>query len=252
MRVFISWSGDLSKQVAELLREWIKDVLQGTETWISTEDIDKGSLWFGDISGQLSETSVGILCLTRENMTSPWILFEAGALAKGLSKSRVCPLLVNLKYADLKPPLSMFNGTLPTKKDMLMLVKTINAQNGDKRLAEEERVEKAFGHWWEEFEAKFKGILTSYKPRKESQSRSSDDMLQEVLQIVRSLQNSWLSTSSSSPPKLMSLPTYSELAYQFRARDMKTKLTEFIEQQIKEVEEKKRDDVKLLERDPAA
>lgn len=199
MRVFISWSGDLSKQVAELLREWIRDVLQGIETWVSTDDIDKGSLWFGDISGQLSETSVGILCLTRENITSPWILFEAGALAKGLSGSHVCPLLVNLKYSDLTPPLSMCNGTLPTKEDMLKLVKTINAQNGDKRITEEVRVEKAFARWWDEFEAKFQEILNSYKPQKELQSRSSEDMLQEVLQIGRALQRNWPSFSFPLP-----------------------------------------------------
>jgi hypothetical protein len=49
MKVFISWSGDLSKQVAGLLAGWIEDVLQGVETWISTEDIEKGSIWFTDV-----------------------------------------------------------------------------------------------------------------------------------------------------------------------------------------------------------
>ncbi|PYJ82158.1 MAG: hypothetical protein DME22_19350 [Verrucomicrobia bacterium] len=56
MRVFISWSGELSKQVAELLATWIEDILQGIQTWISTEDIDKGSIWFTEISGQLTDT----------------------------------------------------------------------------------------------------------------------------------------------------------------------------------------------------
>jgi hypothetical protein len=93
MKVFISWSGELSKQVAQVLHDWIEDVLQGTEAWISSEDIDKGSFWFGEIGNELSETGIGILCLTKDNIHAPWILFEAGALSKGLSKNRVCPFL---------------------------------------------------------------------------------------------------------------------------------------------------------------
>jgi len=71
MKVFISWSGPFSKQVAELLRDWVGDVLQGVQPWISSEDIEKGSFWFGEISNQLAETSFGIICLTTENKDAP-------------------------------------------------------------------------------------------------------------------------------------------------------------------------------------
>ena len=84
MRVFLSWSGPLSKAVAELLKEWIKMVLHASKPWLSSEDIEKGSLWFGEISDQLKNTCIGIVCLTKENMNRPWILFESGALAKGI------------------------------------------------------------------------------------------------------------------------------------------------------------------------
>jgi TIR domain len=131
MKFFISWSGDLSRKVAELLSTRLPNVLQGTKPWLSENDIDKGSIWFRDITKELSETGVGIVCLTRENKDSAWILFEAGALSKGLTKSRVCPLLIDLVHSDLRPPLSQFNGTLPTKGDLLKLVKTINGQRGD-------------------------------------------------------------------------------------------------------------------------
>lgn len=187
MKVFISWSGPLSKEVAQLLGSWIRDVLQGIETWISTDDIDKGSLWFGDISGQLADTSVGILCLTRENIDAPWILFEAGALSKGLSKSRVCPLLVNLSHTDLKPPLSQFNGTLPTREDMFKLIRTINAQYRENALSDD-RIERAFDRWWTDFERQFTAILKNYKPPKEVHRRTLEDMVEEILQIVRAIQ----------------------------------------------------------------
>ena len=148
MKVFISWSGELSRQVAELIGPWIEDILQDVKAWISTEDIDKGSIWFGDISSELSNIGIGIICLTKENLSAPWILFEAGALSKGLSKNRVCTLLINLSHEDLTQPLSQFNGTLPNKQDMLKLLKTINSQFGEKALPDD-RLIKTFYRWWE-------------------------------------------------------------------------------------------------------
>src|SRR5258708_7792508 len=99
MKVFISWSGGLSKRIAELLKNWLPEVLQNVEPWVSSEDIEKGTVWFGELSKRLDEISVGIICVTQENMNAPWILFEAGALSKGREQARVCPLVI-----DLEPP----------------------------------------------------------------------------------------------------------------------------------------------------
>ena len=91
MHVFISQSGPLSKAFAELLATWLPDVIQRVKPWVSSQDIDKGSLWPNEINEALS-TTVGISCVTQENKDAPWLLFEAGALQKGLTKARVCPL----------------------------------------------------------------------------------------------------------------------------------------------------------------
>lgn len=60
---------------------------------MSSKDIDRGALWFTEITGQLANTS-GILYLTKENKNKPWTLFEAGALAIGLTSERVSPFLI--------------------------------------------------------------------------------------------------------------------------------------------------------------
>src|SRR5579863_2173184 len=125
MKVFISWSGERSRQVAELLEGWLKCVIQGVSPWVSTKNIDRGSLWFAEISDQLASTVTGIVCLTKENFNKPWILFEAGALAKGLTSNRVCTFLIDLQATDLQNPLAQFNHTLPTKQGLFSLVQTI-------------------------------------------------------------------------------------------------------------------------------
>ena len=85
MKVFISWSGERSKQVAQLLDEWINCVIQAVDPYLSL-NIDKGDVWLSSINDSLADTSVGIICLTKENLNKPWVLFEAGALAKGKSE----------------------------------------------------------------------------------------------------------------------------------------------------------------------
>jgi hypothetical protein len=143
MTVFISWSGSLAHAVALHLDSWLPSVIQSVKTWVSSNDIEKGSVWSSELNDALS-TSVGIVCVTQENKEAPWLLFEAGALSKGLTKARVCPLLIDMKTQDVQPPLSQFNLTQPQKEDMLKLAKTINAADPDNALPES-RLEKAFG-----------------------------------------------------------------------------------------------------------
>jgi hypothetical protein len=43
VKIFISWSGSLSKNVAEHLKHWLECVIQSIIIWTSYEDIDKGA-----------------------------------------------------------------------------------------------------------------------------------------------------------------------------------------------------------------
>ena len=35
MKIFIGWSGNTSRYVAESLRDWLKQVIQGVDCWMS-------------------------------------------------------------------------------------------------------------------------------------------------------------------------------------------------------------------------
>jgi hypothetical protein len=102
--VFISWSGDRSKHVALALRDWLPMVLQAAKAFMSATDIVKGSRGLVELAGTLEVVKVGIICLTPENLSAPWLLFESGALSKTLDKGTlVCTyLLAGLRQRGLK------------------------------------------------------------------------------------------------------------------------------------------------------
>jgi hypothetical protein len=125
MKVFVSWSGEKSKATAEALREWLPNVIQAIEPWMSAEDIDKGARWASDLASQLESIQFGVLCLTSDCIASPWILFEAGALSKTLDKARVCPYLFDISPADLAGPLIQFNAAKADKDDTRKLINAL-------------------------------------------------------------------------------------------------------------------------------
>src|SRR4051812_44421684 len=110
MKVFISWSGQKSRDVAIVLRDWLPLVINSIDPFVSSEDISAGARWQGEIAGALEATNFGLVCVTKENQGSPWLNFEAGALAKAVDSSRVVPLAIDLKPSDIENPLGQFQA----------------------------------------------------------------------------------------------------------------------------------------------
>src|SRR5262249_18500658 len=96
MKVFLSWSGERSRAVAELLSAFLPRVLQAVDPFMSAHDIEPGASWVAALDAHLDAHTFGVLCLTPENLAAPWILFEAGALGKTGGESRVVPYRLSL------------------------------------------------------------------------------------------------------------------------------------------------------------
>lgn len=187
MNIFISWSGDRSRQIAELFTSWIQGVIQATKPWISTHNIDRGALWFPEISKTLAGSQFGIICLTPENKIEPWILFEAGALAKGIEENRVCTLLIEIRPTDVGNPLAQFNHTIASNKDsMWELVQTLNKALLENKL-NEKVLKNAFDTYWEQFIKDYNEIIKRTQPEERVKKRSNDDILAEILTTVRTI-----------------------------------------------------------------
>lgn len=110
MKVFISWSGSRSEALAKALKEWLRLILHYTDPWMSQSDIDAGDRWGTEIAKGLEACNFGIIFVTKENLTAPWILFEAGALAKSIQDSKVIPLLLDIDKKDVSGPLAQFQA----------------------------------------------------------------------------------------------------------------------------------------------
>jgi len=185
MKVFISWSGDRSKALAEALRQWLPAVIQAVQPYYSPDDITKGARWSEEIAKVLEESRVGIICLTGDNLDAPWIMFEAGALSKKLERSRVSPILFGVEPTDLTGPLVQFQSSKFDKTDIKRLVRMINGELGDAKLASDV-LDTVFDMWWPKLDEKVTGILAVKTDSTDGMVRSQQDLLEEILLLTRS------------------------------------------------------------------
>lgn len=186
-KVYISWSGDLSNRLAEAVRQWLPGVLQFVKPYFTPSDIEKGIKWGSDILTELGGSDIGIICLTKDNLKKPWILFEAGALSKNFDKSHVCTLLFNVEPTDLIGPLTLFQATKFSKDDFEKLIKTINNCGGETKL-NNDTLDNVFGMWWPILEENIMKILKEEEERSQHEvveHRSERDILEEILELTR-------------------------------------------------------------------
>lgn len=191
-KIFISWSGELSKELGETVRDWIPKVLQSVKPYFTPDDIEKGVRWAKEIGQELASSHLGIICLTQDNLNSPWILFEAGALSKNLEESKVCPILFNFDTTDLTGPLSSFQATKFNKDDFKKLLESINNSCDETKL-EQKSLDETFDVWWPKLEEKIKEILKKDNSSSKPKRRADREILEEILELTRSNSKSILS-----------------------------------------------------------
>jgi TIR domain len=199
MRVFISWSGDLSRQLGEAIRSWLPSALQHVKPYFTPDDIDKGAKWASEIFKELSASSVCIIILTRENLKSSWIMFEAGAISSTLENNRVCPIIFDIEPTDLQGPLAQFQATRFGKADIRKLFNTINSLAGENKL-EDAVAEPVFEKWWPDLESSIKKILEGHTARKDARKiRSDRELIEEILLLLRASEKEKVPTAPAPP-----------------------------------------------------
>jgi hypothetical protein len=141
MKVFIGWSGERSQRVAEALHGWLQRLFFPLELYVSFEE-DPGKRWQEILATHLLDAEFGILCMTRGNTISPWILYEAGALSKkGSEQQALCPYLYGLNVEELPDQLKQFGTCTADEKGTHQLFTAIINQ-----LRKHEPLDHKFDH----------------------------------------------------------------------------------------------------------
>jgi len=183
MKVFISWSGPRSKELANSLRDWLPMVLHYVEPFVSDKDIAAGDRWAQKIAGELENANFGIICITPENIDSEWILFESGALSKSMLDGKVIPLLFGLELSELSGPLSQFQAQKLEETGIMEVIKAINEVTESK--ADENIINRSVPALWPELQTALdeipKKVLTG------KHKRPQHEILEELVTGVRGL-----------------------------------------------------------------
>ncbi|HDR7685307.1 TPA: toll/interleukin-1 receptor domain-containing protein [Bacillus toyonensis] len=184
MKVFLSWSGSESRQLAGIFKEWLPNVLQYIEPYMSAEDISLGERWNNNITDSLEEAVFGLIFVTPSNINAPWINFEAGALSKTYD-SKVVPILYDADVMILNQgPLKQFQSAKNLDEEsVLSLIKSINQANGSIKL-DESRLDKAFEMWWPNLKKSIDGIEKEEKVKGTKEEKGPTE--KELLNVIYS------------------------------------------------------------------
>jgi hypothetical protein len=184
LKIFISWSGERSEIVAAALNEWLPMVIQNVEPQFSREN-EKGTFWQTGIRKALA-TDFGIVCLTPENLSTPWVHFEAGSLAKHEDGRVWTLLLCGLEYGSVTPPLSLLHHTLPDEGDVFKMLESINKACGSASL-KPDVLRKVFNKNWPDLKTAVDKAAGMKPSGATPAKRNPSDMIEEILLTTRQL-----------------------------------------------------------------
>jgi hypothetical protein len=185
MKVFISWSGERSHMLAQALYGWIPLVLHYVKPWLSEADVAAGDRWAQAVAKELEVSNFGIICVTPENLASPWILFEAGALAKSMDGAKVIPLLLDLEFSDISGPLAQFQAKKVERVGLSEVVQSIN-KSADQPVPED-RAKQLFNALWPSLEEQIDALPDEVPTEKNM--RPQHEILEELVTGVRGLES---------------------------------------------------------------
>ena len=186
MKVFLSWSGPRGRVLAESLRDWIPNVLQVVQPWLSSEDIPLGADWAAEIARRLEDADYGIICLTQDNVHPQWLRFESGALSKSLT-SPLSIYALDLTPADIGGPLSPFQCAIGIKESTYRLIDSINLLSGKYKFTEDS-LKRTFEIHWPSLEDRLQSISgLDIDKNEHKKSKSFEEKLDEALDLLHSL-----------------------------------------------------------------
>lgn len=188
-KIFISWSGIDSKKYAVLIREWLDEIFIHTESFFSEVDIAAGQLWLSEVHKNLADSVFGIGLINKDNVHSPWVHYEAGAIAAVLNRNRFVPLLCGIHPTEIGgSPLVHLQSKSLTEEGLAALANSINEVLLDYKLSDRQ-IEKAAQRVWQDFKARIEELENLSAPDLEAEK------IFNIEEEIKKIKNGILNTS---------------------------------------------------------
>lgn len=182
MTVFISSSGKKSNVVALILHNWLEEMFDTIIEFVSSTDFETGSHWRDSLNEAMSSADCALLCVTRENVNSPWLVYEAGALNENVET--LIPVLFGVSPLRLRGPLRMFQPVPFDFDDMRALTAQLNQLCGEDRLPAQE-LERRFQARYPVAEALIEEKLSEDGPLTDNLDEKLDAILSRLSELER-------------------------------------------------------------------
>ncbi len=135
----------------------------------------------------LNRATYGVLCITPDNCSNPWVLFEAGAIGARVG-NLVCPLVFGMEIDALRYPIRRYQAKPLDKGGVWEMLVAIHGSI-DQKLLDAGRLERSFAAHWPAFEKAISMVTTETQAPPVSEP-TPEDLLSELLQGVKSIRNS--------------------------------------------------------------
>jgi hypothetical protein len=163
MDILVSWSKTRSWEVAQSVYDWLPNVFPRVKLWISTNDIEIGDEWWEELKRVLHKAKACITCITKDNVNSPWLHYEAGRIAGRKEEVRILPYLFDVTPEEIAhTPLQKYQCAQCAEsfeEGTLALVRSLNRlwPRKPKKL-DDETLQSKFAEHWPTLEERLKHI----------------------------------------------------------------------------------------------
>lgn len=72
MKVFLNWSGEESRRIAGLLRDWLPEILDAVEPWLAADTFGRSNHWLEVNAGPFTKAGMIVACVTPANSGENW------------------------------------------------------------------------------------------------------------------------------------------------------------------------------------
>ena len=148
-KVFISWSGLMSKNLANELHSFLSKVIPGIDFFVSSADIKNGQSWLEVIKDEIVECDAAILCIYKENLESPWLNFEAGGVYFGGRQQSLYPFVFEHTDEGSRGPVSHLQSSSFSRNTLWEAVDELSKLTAT-RISQE--VQLSFNENWPDLE----------------------------------------------------------------------------------------------------